>query len=112
MTTELEPCPWCRLEYQGHFQLPGGAWVRYTVPDKHAPSCPVRCNGYATEAELVAAWNTRPSAPPIGDEAGDLRAALARIAIYSGGTIYTTMEGMRGIAKDALAAASSEARKG
>lgn len=74
---ELLACPWCNLEYQGHFQWPGGAWARYTVPDKHAPSCPLRGGSYSTEAELVSAWNTRPI--PIVSREGQ-REAIARIS--------------------------------
>lgn len=64
VSEELKACPWCQLEYQGHYQLAGGAWARYTVPKRHAEGCPLRGDTYASEAELTAAWNTRAALTP------------------------------------------------
>lgn len=78
MTTELEPCPCCQ-----------SASVYLSWVDNDHPFAMVSCDGCGLcmekggghwqrqylEDEAATAWNTRPSAVPIGDEADWVRAA-------------------------------------
>ena len=58
--TTLLPCPFCGGEAQMHFHRYLGPW--YSVSAVHADRCPMDMKyprSYATEAEAIAAWNTR-----------------------------------------------------
>ena len=63
MSEELKPCPFCG---DSAFFYPDGDKEGHSVMCRGVadPSCALNTFGYATEAEAIAAWNTRPVERP------------------------------------------------
>ena len=69
MSDALKPCPFCGGEAKVGMRSGRSGCLSYvnvcTVTAKHTPACPIKnhnpCDevGYASEAEAIAAWNTR-----------------------------------------------------
>lgn len=60
MENELKPCPWCGELPSAYAALTPG-WVIGCTNIYHCQARPLFAVTFATEAEAVAAWNTRKS---------------------------------------------------
>jgi hypothetical protein len=103
----LLPCPFCGTEAELNTASNDVNWLIISCPSIMCPTMPSLEGAWAEVDERIAAWNQRPRNETGGSHSERYRVALQKI-IDDGD--YTAPEGMKLIAREALANGTGESR--